>query len=434
MYRDKLRELYKWKQKHDRKPLILRGARQVGKTWLLREFGRTKYRNFAYINLDNNPEMKATFTLNYDVERIVNNLEVAAQQKIVKGETLIILDEIQEIPEALASLKYFCENEPEYHIAVAGSLLGIALHEGTSFPVGKVDMIDVYPLTFAEFLRAVGKPAYADLVEKGEPEQTVAFHTQLNDLLKTYFIVGGMPGVVQNYLDEGNLLQVREVQSAILDAYDQDFSKHAPVTVTPRIREVFDILPSELAKENRKFIFNMIRTGARVKDYDAALLWLEDVGIATRMQRVNTAKIPLSVYANRDIFKLFMLDVGLLSAKARLPIRTVLNGNELFSEFKGALAEEFVFQELKAAGVWPYYFATDDSRAEIDFMLQTEAGEVVPVEVKSGINVSSASLNGFLNKNPGVRRAVKLSMLPYKENGRIVNYPLYLAGRIAGSD
>ncbi|MBR3386532.1 ATP-binding protein [Candidatus Saccharibacteria bacterium] len=429
MYRSKLQELINWKNKKDRKPLILRGARQVGKTWLLCEFGRIQYENFAYINLDNNPDMQATFALDYDVERIVNNLEVATGQKIKKGKTLIILDEIQEIPRALSSLKYFCENAPEYHIAVAGSLLGIALHQGTSFPVGKVDMLDIYPMTFAEFLRATDKPGYADLVECGSYADTVSFHDTLIDRLKTYFITGGMPGVIQNYLTEGNLLKVREVQSAILSAYDQDFSKHAPVNVVPRIREIFDILPRELAKENRKFIFNMIRAGARAKDYDAALLWLEDVNIATRVQRVNAARVPLSVYADHDIFKLFMLDVGLLGAKARLPIQAVLGQNELFSEFKGALAEQFVFQELVAAGITPYYYATDDSRAEIDFIIQNVSGEILPIEVKSGTNVSSASLNNFLRKNPLISKAVKLSLLPYKPNNQVDNIPLYLAGR-----
>ncbi|MBQ9017990.1 ATP-binding protein [Candidatus Saccharibacteria bacterium] len=430
MYRNKIQELRAWKNKAGRKPLVLRGARQVGKTWLLQEFGRTEYAHCAYINLDNNPDMLSTFALDYDVERIVNNLEVVSGQKITKNDTLIILDEIQEIPRALASLKYFCENAPDYHVAVAGSLLGIALHEGASFPVGKVDMIDIYPMTFAEFLRAVGKDSYADLLESGNPEQIGAFHDTLNDLLKTYFITGGMPAVIKNYLDEGNLLTVRDVQSAILNAYDQDFSKHAPITIAPRIREIFDILPRELAKENRKFIFNMIRTGARAKDYDAALLWLEDTGITTRVTRANTAKIPLSVYADRNIFKLFMLDVGLLGAKARLPIQSILGGNDLFGEFKGALAEQFVFQELRAAKYDPYYYATDDSRAEIDFMVQTAQGEILPIEVKSGTNTSSASLNSFLRKNPAISRAVKLSLLPYKVNEHIDNFPLYLAPRI----
>lgn len=430
MYRRVIEDLKSWKTKKDRKPLILKGARQVGKTWLLKEFGKTEYDNFAYINLDNVPELAETFALDFDIERIVNNLEVASGQKIEKGKTLIILDEIQEIPRALTSLKYFYENAPEYHIAVAGSLLGIALHPGTSFPVGKVDTINIYPMNFAEFLMAVKKEDYAKLLEEQDYSKIAPFHKQLNDLLKTYLITGGMPGVVKNYLDEGNLLRVREVQASILNDYDQDFSKHAPVNVTPRIREIFDILPKQLANENKKFLFNMIKTGARAKDYDAALLWLEDVGIATRVPRVNAAKIPLSVYADRNIFKLFMLDVGLLGAKARLPIQTVLEGDTLFLEFKGALAEQFVFQELVASGVEPYYYSAEDSRAEIDFVIQDRDGHPVPIEVKSGTNTSSASLNAFLRKNPEIERALKLSLLPYKDNELVTNLPLYGAGEI----
>ena len=430
MYREAIEKLKKWKTSKSRKPLILRGARQVGKTWLLKEFGRVEYDNFAYVNLDNSPELRETFELDLDIERIINSLEVASGQKIEKGKTLIILDEIQEIPRALTSLKYFCEDAPEYHVAVAGSLLGIALHPGTSFPVGKVDILDIYPMTFREFLLAVNKDGYARSLSKKDYEGLIPFTPLLNDLLKTYFITGGMPAAVKNYLDEGNLLKVRETQAAILDAYDQDFSKHAPVAVTPRIREIFDILPRELAEENKKFLFNMIRTGARAKDYDAALLWLEDVGLTRRVTRVNSAKIPLSVYADRNIFKLFMLDVGLLGAKARLPIQAVLEGNKLFTEFKGALAEQFVCQELVAAGIEPYYYATDDSRAEIDFIVQDRDGRPLPIEVKSGTNTSSASLNAFLRKNPEISAAMKLSLLPYCKNEKVINLPLWGAGEI----
>ncbi len=431
MYRNVITDLIAWKSSKKRKPLILHGPRQVGKTWLLREFGQNHYDNYVYVNLDNNPDMDSTFALDYDIERIVNNIEVYAGQKVEKGKTLIILDEIQENPRALASLKYFYENAPEYHVAVAGSLLGLALHEGTSFPVGKVNTLNIYPMTFAEFLRAVGKSSYADAIEHGEPAETTSFHATINDLLKTYFITGGMPEVIQSFLDEGNLLEVRSVQNEILNAYDQDFSKHAPLTVTPRIREIFDVLPKELARENKKFLFNMIRTGARAKDYEAALLWLEDVGIASRVTRVNAAKLPLSVYADRNIFKLYLSDIGLLGAKAHLPIQSVLNGDALFAEFKGALAEQFVFQELRATtGEPPFYYATDDSRSEIDFMIQTAAGAILPIEVKSGTNTSSASLNAFLRKTPAIYHAAKLSLLPYRANDQVTNFPLYLVARL----
>ncbi len=431
MYREIITKLTEWKESPSRKPLVLRGARQVGKTWILKEFGAKYYENCAYINLELHPELKDVFTLDYDVERIVDYLEVASEQKITKGTALIILDEVQAIPAALTSLKYFQETAPDYHIAVAGSLLGLALHTGTSFPVGKVNFLDLYPMTFLEFLMAVGKGSYAELIQRGDYEALAPFHAQLRELLKVFFVTGGMPEVISNYLAEGNLLRVRDVQADILAAYDQDFSKHAPVNVTPRIREVFDVIPNELARENKKFIFKMIRSSARAKDYDAALLWLEDVGLATRVMRTNAAKIPLSAYVDRDAFKLFMVDVGLLAAKANLPINTILNGDLLFEEFKGALAEQFVFQELKAArGESPYYYSTDSSKGEIDFIIQDKDDKILPIEVKSGQNLSAASLKAFLRKNTSIEKAVKLSLQPYKENEQVINMPLYLAGML----
>ena len=430
MYRKAIKDLGSWKKSKSRKPLVLRGARQVGKTWLLKEFGAKYYDSVAYINLDNNPQMEELFSIDFDIERIVNGLELATDTKIEPEKTLIILDEIQEVPSALTSLKYFYENAPGYHVAVAGSLLGVALHEGTSFPVGKVDFIDLYPMSFAEFLYAIKKDSMAKLVDELPLTDSIPFHAQMLDLLKTYYIVGGMPEVVKNYLEEGNLLQTRTVQQKILDAYDQDFSKHAPINVVPRIREIFDILPAELARENKKFIFNMIRSGARAKDYELALMWLEDAGIVKRISRTNSAHVPLSIYANRDAFKLFLLDVGLLGAKANLSPKTVLNGNELFIEFKGAFSEQFVFQEFHAAGFPTYYYADDNSRGEIDFLLDLE-NIPLPVEVKSGKSLASPSLNHFVEKF-NLAYATKLSTRPYQDNQTVVNLPLYLASRVKG--
>lgn len=430
MYRSAIEDLKKWKNSKSRKPLMLMGARQVGKTWLLKEFGRSEYKNVVYASLENNPRTDELFSFDMDTARIIDGLASLSGETITPSDTLIILDEIQENPNALASLKYFCENAPEYDIAVAGSLLGLALHEGTSFPVGKIDIKHIYPMTFAEFLYAIDKPRYAELLKSPDAKKIAPFHTTLLNYLKTYYITGGMPAVIQNYLDEGNLLGVRDIQSAILTTYGNDFSKHAPGNLVPRIREVFNILPAQLAKENKKFVFNMIRSGARAKDYETAIMWLEDASIVSRVCRTNSPNIPTSVYINRDIFKLFCLDVGLLGAMANVLPQTILDGNEFFKELKGAMAEQFVCQELIASGQIPYYYSKDDSHGEIDFLL-SQASSVLPIEVKSGSNLGSASLNAFLKRYPGVPFAAKISTLPLKlDNEKILNLPLYLTSEL----
>lgn len=428
MYRTAIEELKRWKASGRRKPLVLKGARQVGKTWLLQEFGKAEYESCAYINLDHNPQMEQLFGIDMDVDRIIRGLEVASGVKIEPEKTLIILDEIQEVPAALASLKYFYENRPEYHIAVAGSLLGIALHEDTSFPVGKVNFLDVYPMSFLEFLRATSNERYADLLEGGEAD-ILPFHEKMLDLLKTYMIVGGMPEVVQNYANTGSLLEIRDIQKEILSAYEQDFSKHAPLNLVPKVHEVFNIVPRQLAKENRKFIFGMIRTGARAKEYETAIMWLEDAGVVRRVSRTNSANIPIAAYAEKDSFKLFLVDVGLLGAKAGIEPDTVLQGPGFFKEAKGALAEQFVLEELLAAGEMPYYYSKEDSRGEIDFILDRSKA-VLPVEVKSGDNVGSASLKAFLERFPKVPLAVKLSTLPSQDNEKIKNLALYAVNKL----
>ncbi len=431
MRRDVMQQLIVWKNSDHRKPMILKGARQVGKTWLMQEFGRTQYESVAYINMEGNQQMERLFDLDFDIERIVDGLEIFSGIKIEPHKTLIILDEIQEVPRALTALKYFYENQPGYHVLVAGSLLGIAHHRGVSFPVGKVDFMDIYPLSFVEFLQATGEASYADLITATDIDLGIitAFSPKIIDKLRTYYIVGGMPEVINRYMDEGNLLTVRDVQQKILNAYEQDFSKHAPELIVPRIRELWHSMPAQLAKENKKFIFRQVREGARGREYESALLWLEDTGVATRVTRVNNSGLPLSAYENRDIFKLFFLDVGLLGASSKLDPVVVLEGSRIFKEFKGALTEQFVLQELRVKGVRPYYFANDNSRGEIDFIIQV-GNSVVPIEVKSETNVRSRSLGAFIDKYSPTQ-AVTISMGDYEKKAHSVSrVPLYLVNRL----
>lgn len=430
MRRDAMKKLIGWKNSEHRKPMVLRGARQVGKTWLMQEFGRTQYESVAYINMEGNQQMERLFDLDFDIERIVDGLEIFSGVKIEPHKTLIILDEIQEVPRSLTALKYFYENQPGYHVIVAGSLLGIAHHSGVSFPVGKVDFMDIYPLSFVEFLQAIGEEPYADLIMAPEIDLGIigAFAPKIIDQLRTYYIVGGMPEVVNRYLDEGNLLTVRDVQQKILNAYEQDFSKHAPEVIVPRVRELWYSMPAQLAKENKKFIFRQVREGARGREYESALLWLEDTGVATRVTRVNSSALPLSAYENRDIFKLFFLDVGLLGASSKLDPVVVLEGGRIFKEFKGALTEQFVLQELRAKGIHPHYFANDDSRGEIDFIIQV-ANSVIPIEVKSETNTRSKSLEAFIDKHASTN-AIIVSMNDYERTSIISRVPLYLTDRL----
>lgn len=431
MQRKAMKRLIEWKGSPHRKPMVVRGARQVGKTWLMQEFGRTQYESVAYINMEGNGQMERLFDLDFDIERIVNGLELASGEKIEHHKTLIILDEIQEVPKALTALKYFYENSPDYHVVVAGSLLGVAHHSGVSFPVGKVDFMDLYPLSFLEFLGAIGEDSYVDLLQAQPIDFKLigAFSPKIIDQLKTYYIVGGMPEVINRYLSDGNLLTVRDVQSTILDAYEQDFSKHAPDIIVPRVRELWHAIPAQLAKENKKFIFRQVREGARGREYESALLWLEDTGIASRVTRVNKPALPLRAYEHRDMFKLFFIDIGLLGARSDLEPRAVLDGSKVFEEFKGALTEQFVFQELRSSGVYPYYFASDDSRTEIDFITQI-ANVVVPIEVKAESNTRARSLRSFVEKyEPD--RAIKISMKDYRSGTVVDEVPLYLTHRIA---
>jgi len=387
-----MEQLNKWNQKTNKKPLIIRGARQVGKTWLMREFGKKSYKETVYINFDNNLQMEELFSVDMRIERIVMGIELYAGHKINAENTLLIFDEIQEVPKALSALKYFNETAPQYQIVCAGSLLGVTLHHGTSFPVGKVEFMDLYPLSFTEFMRALGKEQFVDLLEKGDFAMATTFKQEYIDLLKYYYYVGGMPEVVQSFADNRNFNEVREIQESILATYEQDFSKHAPNEIVPRIRMSWNSIPSQLAKENKKFIYGVIKAGARAKDYEMALMWLADCDLVHKVYRVTTPNIPLKAYEDLKAFKLFLVDIGLLGCMARLNHTVLLDGKEIFKEFKGALTEQYVLQQLKTLkGVDAYYWTNDRGNAEVDFLIDN-GHEIIPVEVKAETNLKAKSL------------------------------------------
>jgi predicted AAA+ superfamily ATPase len=424
MFRTAMNDLYKWEKKKNKKPLIIRGARQVGKTWLMKKFGKDNYENVVYINFDNNQKIKSLFESDMDIERIVMGLELYSGQKINSENTLLIFDEIQEVPAALASLKYFNENAPEYTIICAGSLLGVALHEGTSFPVGKVEFIDLYPLSFNEFMLAMGKEQFVELLANGNFDLANTFKQEYIDLLKYYYFAGGMPEVVSNFAQNMDFNEVREIQERILMAYEQDFSKHAPNDVIPRIRMLWNSIPSQLTKENKKFIYGLIKEGSRAKEYEMAMLWLIDCGLIHRVNRVNMPNLPLKAYEDLKAFILFVLDLGLLSCMVRLNQKILIEGNQLFKEFKGALTEQYVLQQLMTLeGVQTYYWTNERGNAEIDFLV--DAGEnVVPIEVKAETNLKAKSLKVYYEKfNPSI--SIRTSMADYKREEWLLNLPLW---------
>ncbi len=424
MYRYAIEELKKWKSRKNRKPMILEGARQVGKTWLMKEFGATKFEDVAYINFDSNSQMRELFAGDLAVERIITGLELYVGKKIKAEKTLLIFDEVQEVPRALSSLKYFCEDAPEYHIVCAGSLLGIALHEGTSFPVGKVDFMKLYPLSFKEFLLATGKERFVRALEAHDFGLITSFKQTYIEALKQYYYIGGMPEVVAAFAENSDFNEVREIQQRILNAYEQDFSKHAPNNIVPKIRMVWNNIPSQLAKENRKFIYGLIREGARAKDFETAIMWLTDCGLVHQVYRVTSPGLPLKAYADMKAFKLFLLDVGLLSCMTGLRQKTLLEGGEVFKEFKGALTEQYVMQELaveKDIGV--YYYTNERSSAEVDFLVD-DGEDIIPVEVKAETNLMAKSLKYYTEKY-SPRVSVRSSMADYREESRLLNLPLY---------
>lgn len=429
MYRTAIEKLLKWKQNKHRKPMIIEGARQVGKTWLMKEFGQQAYADTVYINFDSNSRMAELFASDLDTERLIMGLELYAGHKIDPDNTLLIFDEVQEVPRALSSLKYFYENAPQYHIVCAGSLLGIALHQGTSFPVGKVDFMNLYPLSFREFLMANGQERFAELIDKRDFQMITSFKLTYIDALKHYYYVGGMPEAVQSFAENKDFNEVREIQRRILMAYEQDFSKHAPNEIVPRLRMIWNSIPSQLAKKNKKFIYGLVREGARAKDYEAAIMWLSDCGLVHKISRVNTAGIPLRAYEDLKAFKLFVVDVGLLGCMAGLRQHTLLDGNDLFVEFKGALTEQYVCQQLKnIEDLDIYYYTNDRGSCEIDFVIDT-GGKIVPVEVKAEVNLRAKSLKSYQEKfSPEI--SVRTSMADYKKEEWLVNLPLYAIDQI----
>lgn len=429
MYRIAIEKLWKWKESSRRKPLIIEGARQVGKTWLMKEFGKQAYADTIYVNFDSNSGMAGLFGTDLDPERLIMGLELYAGRKIDPANTLLLFDEVQEVPRALASLKYFCENAPQYHIICAGSLLGIALHEGTSFPVGKVDFLKLYPLSFREFLMATGRERFADLLEKQDFKLLTGFKQIYIDALKCYYFVGGMPEVVQCFAENKDFKEVRDIQKRILAAYEQDFSKHAPNEMVPKIRMIWNSIPSQLARENKKFLYGLVREGGRAKEYETAILWLTDCGLVHRVSRVNAARLPLKAYEDLKAFKLFLLDVGLLGCMTGLHQRTLLDGNALFSEYKGALTEQYVCQQLKTIeDLGIYYYTNDRGSCEVDFVIDT-GEQLVPVEVKAELNLKAKSLKTYREKFlPGL--SVRTSMADYKREDGLVNLPLYAVEQI----
>lgn len=424
MYRYAIENLDKWKNSKNRKPLIIEGARQVGKTWIMKKFGEKSYNRTAYINFDSNAQMAELFSADLNVERIIMGLELYAGHKIDPSDTLIIFDEVQEVPKALSSLKYFYENAPEYHIVCAGSLLGIALHEGTSFPVGKVDFLKLYPLSFKEFLMAIGLERFAELLDKKDYDMIKSFKQTYVDALKQYYYIGGMPEAVASFAEEKDFSEARKIQKGILTAYEQDFSKHAPKEIVPKIRMLWNSIPSQLARENKKFIYGLVRKGARAKDYETAIMWLSDCGLVHKVSRINAPKIPLKAYEDLKAFKLFIADVGLLGAMVGLNQRTLLNGNELFTEFKGALTEQYVMQQLAVnQDLGIYYYTNDRNTCEIDFIVDN-GDNIIPIEVKAEINLKAKSLKTYREKfAPEI--SIRSSMADYREDAGLINLPLY---------
>lgn len=415
--------LKKWKDSPTRKPLILQGARQVGKTYILKEFGAREYSEVVYINCDDNNDMQNMF-VDYDVDRIIRSLSAISGVSIKPSTTLLILDEIQEVERGLASLKYFCEKAPEYHVAVAGSLLGITLHEGTSFPVGKVDMLYMYPMDFEEFLLAMGKEQLVELLRSNSWTALTPLRGMLTELLRQYYFVGGMPEAVKTYVERGDIWEVRSIHSKIIDAYRNDMSKHVPKQQVQRINMVWNSIPSQLARDNKKFIYGALRKGARANDFEIAIQWLVDSGLVHKVHRISKPVVPLKFYEDMASFKLFLLDCGLLGALSETPPEQILIGDNVFEEYKGAFTENYVLQQLKSLPrTFVYYYSNDNSTLEIDFVVQHET-HVIPIEVKAEENLRAKSLRQFVTDNSGLH-GVRFSMSDYREQDWLTNVPLW---------
>ena len=424
MQRDAMQDLIAWKNSKNHKPLIIQGARQVGKTWLMKEFGKLNFKQTAYFIFEKNTRLQDIFKTDMDTDRILESLGILAGFKITP-ETLILFDEIQECPEAITALKYFYEQKPEYHIIAAGSLLGVALHKGLSFPVGKVNFLTLYPLSFYEFLSAIGEDLKLEQLKKGNLSILVPFHEELLSLLKKYFFIGGMPEVVLSYAEDHDFQKVRQIQNDILTSYKDDFSKHVPTNEQAKLRMLWNSIPVQLAKENKKFMYGTIQKGARAKEFENAIAWLEACGLVYKVYRIKKPDLPLSAYKDLAAFKLFMVDVGLLSAMSSLDVKTLLDKNEFFEEFKGSLTEQYVLQQLISCSkdLVVTYWTNESNTNEIDFVVQYK-NEIIPIEAKASTNLKAKSLNWYIEKfHP--TKALRFSGANFKQNNIITDYPLY---------
>jgi len=424
MRRDLLQKLIAWKNSPVRKPLIIRGARQVGKTWLMKEFGRTGYEQTIYLDFEKNKRLGNLFSDDFDIKRIITALQAESGLTLKSDNTLLIFDEIQSVPEAITSLKYFYEDAPQYHIIAAGSLLGMAMHSDVSFPVGKVTFMDLHPLSYPEFLDAVGESPLNDILKVCDWRLITAYKSKFIERLRQYYFVGGMPEAVLRFSENYNFRVARDIQKQILKSYEHDFSKHAPAPVVPRIRMLWNSIPSQLAKENRKFIYGLVREGSRAREYEIALSWLVDCGQVGQVCRITKPGIPLKAYEDRRAFKLYLVDIGLLSAMTDIDSKTLLEGNAVFTEFKGALTEQYIFQQMNSEGKFPlYYWSAERSTAEVDFILQYE-NNFIPLEVKAEENLQAKSLKIFAEKFTPVL-SVRTSMSDFRIKDKFLNLPLY---------
>ena len=416
-------QLLAWKNKKDHKPLILNGARQVGKTYILREFGKNEYKRMVFISLDRDQKALEIFNKGGNATDMLMALSAISHEDITPHDTLVVFDEIQNCPKALEALKFFCEETPEIDIVVAGSLLGLSIHSGVSYPVGKVEELHLYPMTFLEFLEAMGKTQLVNLLENKNWTVINMLETELISSLRQYYYVGGMPAAVLAHVEKKGWKEVRQIQQQIITDYKRDFSKHAPAREVPRINMVWDSIPAQLAKENKKFVYGAVKKSARAADFKMAIQWLIDAGLAYKVPRVNAPRLPLKFYEDISAFKLFMLDVGLMGAMAETTADSVVVGDNIFSEYKGAFTELYVFTQLKALGYSLYYHAVDNSTIEIDFLMQRD-NQVIPIEVKAEVNVKAKSLRTFISNNPELK-GIRFSMLPYEEQDWMTNVPLY---------
>ena len=432
MERKIIGQLKSWKENPERKPLILLGARQVGKTWVMKHFGQTEFQNVAYINCDEEPLAKELFAADYNIPRILLTLQAITGTNIEAGKTLIIFDELQEVERGLHSLKFFQENAPEYHVMAAGSLLGITLGKGQSFPVGKVNTMHLYPMDFEEFLMAAGEADLCNLLHQPDWEILKILSTKYIDFLRQYYYVGGMPEVVDHFIQHHDLQEVRNKQREILDAYRRDISKHTTPMESMRIGQVLQSLPLQLVRENKKFIYNVLKKGARAAEYELAIQWLMDAGLVHKVSRVKELQMPVKFYENLSAFKLFLLDCGLLGCMTEAPASQMLVGDNVFKEFKGAFTEQFVLQQLVAQGFSPYYWSSDKTPAEIDFVLQTDQ-RVIPVEVKAGENVRARSMSEYIKNHPEYQlKGLRISMMGYQDQDWMENIPLYAISKYFG--